>query len=184
MCGSFGSDAPAHQTEHADNRRHSRGCLPLRLRESPGRARVVTPKGPGSSKPTRQRQMTRLWGGSQIIDARQYSPMLESKRVVVPFSDPTWLFEVKWDGWRAIVAVDQGRTRVVSRHGKDLTLRFPELAGVGHDLRTDRAVLDGEICALDGSGRAEFNGIARRRPATFVAFDDRGARSRDDRDAT
>ncbi|GAB2747434.1 non-homologous end-joining DNA ligase [Amycolatopsis magusensis] len=107
-------------------------------------------------------------------------PMLAEDARVLP-AGPGWVFEWKWDGWRACLAVAaDGTTRLTSRNGNDLTTYFPELGGV---LRTGRAmVLDGEVVALNEHARPEFGRLQRRRtaasarlaaslPVHFFAFD-------------
>src|SRR5205823_2094098 len=83
-------------------------------------------------------------------DRREYRPMLATLAEAVPHGDD-WLFEVKWDGYRAIAYVERGTATLVSRNGNDLTTRFVPVAkalGKLHD-----CVLDGEVCALDEQGR-------------------------------
>ena len=73
---------------------------------------------------------------------------------------PGWLYEPKWDGYRAMVAVRGGEASLTSRNGNDLTGRFPEVArAVVHAVRTPSAVLDGEVCALDESGATRFESL-------------------------
>jgi bifunctional non-homologous end joining protein LigD len=68
-----------------------------------------------------------------------------------------WLYEPKWDGYRAIVTLRGGAATLTSRNGKDLTERFRDVARAAvHAVRTPSAVLDGEVCALDESGTARF----------------------------
>lgn len=76
-----------------------------------------------------------------------------------PFSDPDWMFEIKWDGIRALVEGRGGAATLVSRTGQDLTGRYPELARLptGHPV-----VLDGEIVALDAGGASSFHRLQRR----------------------
>ncbi len=45
-----------------------------------------------------------------------------------PFDDPQWIYEVKWDGYRAVAFVSDGRARLVSRNQNELTGEFPEIA--------------------------------------------------------
>jgi bifunctional non-homologous end joining protein LigD len=86
-----------------------------------------------------------------------------------------WVLEPKFDGWRVIVAVDDG-VRVWTRRGHEMTARLPELAPLA-DVIDAPVVLDGELVA--GQGRAsDFYGVLprvaarnRRAPLTFVAFD-------------
>ncbi len=84
-----------------------------------------------------------------------------------------WLFEPKWDGYRAIVTVDGGEARLTSRNGKDLTERFHEVArSVAKAVRTPSAVLDGEVCALDEDGSTRFEALQRGSgPLVLMAFD-------------
>ena len=71
-----------------------------------------------------------------------------------------WLYEPKWDGYRAIVAVRGSEATLTSRNGNDLTERFSEVArAAARAVRSSSAVLDGEICALDESGAARFEAL-------------------------
>ena len=71
-----------------------------------------------------------------------------------------WLYEPKWDGYRALVALRGGVATLTSRNGKDLSERFRDVArAVVHAVRTPSAVLDGEVCALDESGTARFESL-------------------------
>lgn len=78
-----------------------------------------------------------------------------------------WAFEMKWDGVRVIATVLEGRVRLTSRGGKDLTATFPELAelrdAVAPALReAGEAVLDGEVVALDSRSRPSFSRLQQR----------------------
>ena len=79
-------------------------------------------------------------------------PMLATA-IEKPFDNPDWLFEIKWDGYRAMAFIDDGRVRFVSRNQNDLTKQYPELATLPKFVKADRAILDGEIVALDDEGR-------------------------------
>lgn len=73
-----------------------------------------------------------------------------------PFSNPEWIFETKWDGFRSICFVRSGKARFVSRNQIEMTPQYPELAAVGKQLDTKEAILDGEIVALDQAGMPRF----------------------------
>src|SRR5258705_3716818 len=73
-----------------------------------------------------------------------------------PFSDPEWLFETKWDGFRAVCFLDNGKARFISRNQNELTEQYPELADIAKSIRGERAILDGEIVALDEHGGSRF----------------------------
>ena len=88
-------------------------------------------------------------------------PMLATS-IDKPFDNPEWLFEIKWDGYRAIAFIDEGRVRLVSRNQNDLSAQFPELAGLAKFVKARRAILDGEIVALDDEGRPSFSLMQQR----------------------
>jgi bifunctional non-homologous end joining protein LigD len=88
-----------------------------------------------------------------------YAPMLTTPAETPP-SGPGWLFEVKFDGFRALGAAAGGEATLTSRSGNDLTGRFPAVAReLARALRTPDAVVDGEVCALDETGRATFSAM-------------------------
>ena len=76
-----------------------------------------------------------------------------------PFADDEWAFEIKWDGVRALLYHDGDVTTLVSRTGKDITHRYPELASFA---ASRPLVLDGEIVALDDAGRPSFELLQQR----------------------
>jgi len=72
-----------------------------------------------------------------------------------PFDDSDWIFETKWDGFRAIAVTRPGHAQLYSRRGHDISEKYPSicaaLAAVKHE-----AVFDGELVALDARGRSRF----------------------------
>ncbi|MCI0679573.1 MAG: non-homologous end-joining DNA ligase [Actinobacteria bacterium] len=96
-----------------------------------------------------------------------YRPMLATPWPK-PFDDEDWWFEIKWDGYRAIVSSEMGRVRARSRRGLDLLGRFPELAGLEVP---DGVVLDGEVVAFDEAGRPSFSALQTGVPVNLVVFD-------------
>jgi bifunctional non-homologous end joining protein LigD len=100
-------------------------------------------------------------------DGRPYAPMFASASESLP-AGPDWVYEPKWDGFRALVTVSSGEVTLMSRNGNDLTERFaPAASAVKHALRTADAVLDGEICALDARGNSRF-GLLQHGSGTLV----------------
>ncbi len=76
-------------------------------------------------------------------------------------ADEAWTYEMKWDGFRIVVGIVGGKAVLRSRNGNDLTDRYPELQElVGR--APEGAVLDGEIVALDGTGRPDFGLLQNR----------------------
>lgn len=96
--------------------------------------------------------------GSQRMRLPHFEPMLASRRDH-PFDDEGWWFEVKWDGYRAVVGAEAGQIRARSRRGLDLLGPFPE---VGTLEIPDGVVLDGEIVAFDEAGSPSFSLLQRR----------------------
>src|SRR4051812_28284274 len=113
-------------------------------------------------------------------------PMLAVLREELPRNDDAYAYEFKWDGVRAIVYVDGGRPRVLSRNDRDVTGSYPELRAMAESLGSTQVVLDGEIVAMDSDGRPSFAALQSRMhvtnpaqvrrlttqtPVTYLAFD-------------
>jgi bifunctional non-homologous end joining protein LigD len=113
-------------------------------------------------------------------------PMLATLARELPVDPEPWTFEIKWDGIRAIAFCDGGAVRLESRNLRDITVSWPELAGLGDALGGRRVVLDGEIVALDDRGLPSFQRlqermhvanpeVARRKsaevPVSYLVFD-------------
>jgi bifunctional non-homologous end joining protein LigD len=107
-----------------------------------------------SGQPARPSLPEGLAGVPQVPMPRNIKPMLASP-ITEAFDDPAWLFEIKWDGYRAIAEVDRQGVRLRSRSDLSLARQFPAvveaLQHLGHE-----AVLDGEIVVLDAEGKAQF----------------------------
>lgn len=85
---------------------------------------------------------------------------------------PIIFFEIKWDGFRSLLRIEQGKCRLISRKGNEFksfrTLKESILA----ELRIQSAVLDGEIVCLNDDGKPEFRDLLHRKgEPRFVAFD-------------
>jgi bifunctional non-homologous end joining protein LigD len=93
-------------------------------------------------------------------------------RLHAAFDHPDWLFELKYDGFRALAYVEAGAVRLVSRRG-NVYKSFRDLCtGLAAALPVEAAVLNGEIVHLDTDGKPQFYDLLRRRtPQQFVAFD-------------
>lgn len=98
-----------------------------------------------------------------------------------PFDSADWVFEIKWDGYRALAECHGDGLRLLSRRGNDLTPQFPELSQIAGAVRASDAVIDGEIVCMDSDGRSSFELLqgrgapsSARRARTqvdFIAFD-------------
>src|SRR5262245_62149684 len=87
-----------------------------------------------------------------------------------------WTYEVKWDGYRALLLKSGDRVRLLSRRENDLTTTYPTIEAAGGKLRADTAILDGEIVALDAKGKPSFQALQHRSAhrnyaIVFYAFD-------------
>jgi len=124
-----------------------------------------------------------LEGARKAAMPASLSPMLATL-IDKPFSDPGWLFEIKWDGARTLAWVEDGEVRLRSRAGNEVTHQYPELASLPQHLNVKQAILDGEIVVLDENGRSEFERMQQRMnvqcpspdllsryPVTYFLFD-------------
>ena len=87
-----------------------------------------------------------------------------------------WIYEVKFDGYRALLLKDGKQVQIRSRNQKDLTGTYASVTAAGHRLEADQAVLDGEIVAVDAGGRPSFQALQHRsahpgHAIVFYAFD-------------
>lgn len=91
------------------------------------------------------------------------------------FSDPDWIFETKWDGYRAIAEIRDGTVSLTSRNQQDFAEIYPVITAALKKIHRD-AVIDGEIVAVDEHGRSRFQLLQDYRreskvPLVFAAFD-------------
>ncbi len=102
------------------------------------------------------------------------------------FSSDEWLYEIKWDGYRAVAFIENGRVSLISRNQNEMTSLYPELQAIAKQVDGNKVVLDGEVVALDEKGRSSFSlmqqragirsGVKRTRqdasiPVIYYAFD-------------
>ncbi len=117
--------------------------------------------------------------------ARPPAPMLATP-VDKPFSREGWIFELKYDGIRAMVSVAGDAVRLTGRRGGDETAHYPEAQAMRAGIHARQAIVDGELVVLDAEGRPSFERLQQRinvvrdsdirrvaaeHPVTFVAFD-------------
>jgi bifunctional non-homologous end joining protein LigD len=79
-----------------------------------------------------------------------------------PFSSPNWVYEIKWDGVRAIAQIENGKTTLWARSGRDVTTEYPEFKDMAARFRVRDAIIDGEIVTLDAEGRSNFHTLQHR----------------------
>ncbi len=129
-------------------------------------------------------QLAEYKGARKAAVPADLQPMLATA-VTKPPTGPNWLYEIKWDGVRALCLVKDGTLRMQSRRGNRCEQQYPELADLPGHVHAKPAWLDGEICVLDADGRARFQNIQPRiganpgsvgrlvetAPATLFLFD-------------
>jgi len=114
------------------------------------------------------------------------APMLAEIGKGEPPSGKNWIYEVKWDGVRALCYIQGGQVRMVSRNGNVIDRQYPELSILPHHVQAKTAIVDGEIAALNERGVPSFEllqrrinvadassiaTLARHHPVVFYAFD-------------
>ncbi len=100
-------------------------------------------------------------GAKQASMPTVIRPMLATA-VEDAFDSDEWLFEIKWDGYRSVAFVENGRVRLVSRNDNDMTALYPELGDLPTYLRAKKAIVDGEVVAVDEQGRPSFSLMQQR----------------------
>ncbi|MCP2049181.1 UNVERIFIED_ORG: bifunctional non-homologous end joining protein LigD [Paenarthrobacter nicotinovorans] len=132
------------------------------MKEQPGTKRTTKTAAAATHQATPEPEQDP--GSKQEVEPqplRDYAPMLATPGTTADLHGDNWLYELKWDGIRAIITGTEGRIRLMSRNGNDLTAAYPEL--------TDRAcwpegdfVADGEIVALGKGSRPDFGRLQLR----------------------
>ena len=120
-----------------------------------------------------------LDSGVDVVSLECLRPMLLSE-VPRPFKRQGWGFEPKYDGWRCLAQVKDGRAAIRTRRGMDTTAWWPEIAR-GLSMLKGHHIVDGEVCVLDELGRSDFERLQRRArmkrctegadPVAFCVFD-------------
>ena len=154
------------QSNRAEKPLRPTQALKTRLRSIAKPAAAVHP--PHSS---RQTEHTNAGPAPRFV-----APMM-AKLVEHPPPGPEWIYELKFDGFRALALKNGRSVELLSRNNKDLGRRFPEVAEAVGRLAAERAILDGEIVALDADGRSSFQLLQafemgeERPPVCYYAFD-------------
>src|SRR6266513_3276644 len=136
-------------------------------------------RGSRSGRPTIPQ--SDLLGNLSLRDLPKARPRfvepMKPKLVEHPPTTGDWIYELKFDGIRAL-AIREGRAvQLVSRNEKKLNDRFPEIARAAADFGADECVVDGEVVAMDGEGRSSFQLLQRAEldgkdaPLAFYVFD-------------
>jgi bifunctional non-homologous end joining protein LigD len=100
-----------------------------------------------------------------------FPPMLATLTTAPPRDENEWIYELKYDGFRAVTAISGGELAMWSRNEIDLAPRFPKVAEALRKLKVPEAVLDGEIVALDEKGRPRFQLLQQGNRELVFVFD-------------
>lgn len=130
-------------------------------------------------------ELDRLEAKQQTVRARDVKLML-AETAEKPFTDPEWVFELKYDGYRVLGEREGGEARIRYRRGSDATSLYPDVARALRALPFGDLILDGELVCLDEESRPSFQRLQKRAqqrrtidiqrstlelPATFYVFD-------------
>jgi len=121
-------------------------------------------------------QATRLLKGLPSVKPQFIEPM-KARLVDEPPKHGDWLYELKFDGIRAMAIKSDRKVSLISRHGNKLDARFPEIVEAVKNLPVREYVIDGEVVALDEDGRSSFQLLqglemeGRKAPLRFYVFD-------------
>jgi bifunctional non-homologous end joining protein LigD len=97
----------------------------------------------------------------KAADAKQPMPLevrpMMAQTSAKPSDDPEWIFEMKWDGYRAIATITSEHVDLWSRNGLSLTKKYDPIVTELSRLKLKSAILDGEIAVLDSDGSLDWN---------------------------
>ena len=107
----------------------------------------------------------------QQLLRRVFPPMLATLTTEPPGNESSWVYELKYDGFRAVVAIAGGEMSMLSRNEIDLAARFPRIAEAVSKIKAKEVVLDGEIVALDEKGAPRFQLLQQGNRELIFFFD-------------
>ena len=156
----------ARQERVAADQRARRVCDDARHRGLSARLRAHRENGRagGERRSARRRNRGAAAQGSapfaRELRARDLKPMLAMPGK--PFSNPKWVFELKYDGYRLFAEKHAGETTLYSRAGHDFTATFPEIAEIVAALPFPELIIDAEVVVLDARGLPSFSLLQKR----------------------
>lgn len=140
-----------------------------------GRNKVKSAPAADRSAPAARRTAKKANHSPSKLTPKFIEPMKAQLVDSPPKGD--WIYEIKFDGFRAMAYKDRSGTRLLSRNDKDFAKKFPEVFDAIDSLDVEDAVIDGEIVAIDDKGRSSFQLLQaynlgeKRPPILFYAFD-------------
>jgi bifunctional non-homologous end joining protein LigD len=140
------------------------------------KARSSKPRESSASGQKKRADPACVTGSKRAAQPKSLKPQLAMPSRVVP-GDGDWLHEIKFDGYRILAFLADGRVRLLTRRGNNWTSRFPMLAQAIKDLPAAKAILDGEAVALEPDGNTNFQRLqnwmkrGRTDQIVYYAFD-------------
>ena len=109
------------------------------------------------SRKARVEKKKELTDGKKAAFPKTFSPMLATL-VDKPFDEPGWLYEIKWDGYRAVAMINKGKVNLVSRNNKSFNEKFYPVVDTLKKWEIN-AIIDGEVVVLDKNGVSNFGAL-------------------------
>lgn len=168
--GALAGESPKPRSARRNVTRGGPAGSPAGMPALPLRSRI--PKPPASSAVSATKALRSL----PLAKPRFIEPMKALLVDSLPRGDD-WIYELKFDGVRALAAKDGSQVRLYSRNAKDLTVKYERVTAALEQLAARQAVLDGEIVALDPQGRSSFQLLqtyhmtAKKPPLFYYVFD-------------
>jgi len=165
---------------------HAESVLSGRTQEEIARGLEAGPAASAAAPAANSKRPAKAAGQGSAEMPKIITPMLAELGKGEPPASGDWVYEIKWDGVRAICFIESGKLKMFSRNGNAMDRQYPELSILPHQVRARQAIIDGEIAALDPQGRPSFEllqrrinvaeasaiaRLARSHPVVFFAFD-------------
>lgn len=118
-----------------------------------------SPKNKTASQKTPKHRVEKkkLTEGKKIAFPKSFKPMLASL-IDKPFDEPGWLYEIKWDGYRAVAMINKGKVDLISRNNKSFNEKFYPIVDVLKKWEIN-AIIDGEVVVLNEKGVSSFGAL-------------------------
>jgi bifunctional non-homologous end joining protein LigD len=140
---------------------HARSVASGRTQEEIAQGLEAVP-AKAAAKSKESRALAKLKGAHKAAMPESVAPMLAVIGKGSPPGGEEWLYEIKWDGVRALCYIDHGQQKMVTRNGNLMDRQYPELSVLPHHVKAESAILDAEIAALDERGAPSFERLQRR----------------------
>ncbi len=178
----YAADVDADDLLDAPDKRKAVRGRPRKVSKSAVEPSGASPSRPGATRRSRKKKRDWASEAASLEGAkakRKWSPpdpQLATLRQAPPTGDD-WLHELKWDGYRLLVDIDQGKVRLRSRNGLDWTADYPDIVAAFEGLGIRDGTFDGELIALTDKGNDDFGLLQKvisgnsNAPLKYMVFD-------------